>query len=66
MTREKLINLILDGLMFIVPFLELTELMAVIPLEWLPWYMLATVVLRRLIRVLEERKKINVYPELDS
>jgi uncharacterized membrane protein (DUF106 family) len=66
MTKEKLINLILDGLMFIVPFLELTEMVAVIPLEWLPWYMLATVVLRRLIRVLEERKKTNVYPEVGT
>lgn len=40
--------------MFVVPILELSELLAVIPPEWLPWYMLATVILRRIVRLIEE------------
>ena len=50
----KLLNWTLDVLMFIVPILELTELIAIIPVEYLPYYMLATVVMRRGIRLLEE------------
>jgi hypothetical protein len=46
--------------MIIVPVLELTEMVAVIPIEYLPWYMLGTVLLRRAVRVLEE--KLNVEP----
>jgi hypothetical protein len=45
--------------MFVVPILELSELAAIIPIEWLPWYMLATVVLRRLVRLLEEKVKAD-------
>lgn len=52
----KLVNYLIDGLMFIVPILELSELIAVIPVEYLPWYMLATVILRRVVRLLEESR----------
>lgn len=50
----KFMNWLLDFLMMVVPFLELTELIAIIPVEYLPYYMLATVVLRRGMRMLEE------------
>jgi hypothetical protein len=40
--------------MMIVPILELTELIAIIPIEYLPYYMLATVLARRGIRMLED------------
>lgn len=50
----KLLHLLLDFLMMVVPILELTELIAIIPVEYLPFYMLATVLARRGIRVLEE------------
>jgi len=50
----KLLNFFVDFLMFVVPILELSEMMAVIPPEWLPWYMLGTVILRRTLRLLEE------------
>ena len=50
----KLLNLFVDFLMFVVPILELSEMLAVIPPEWLPWYMLGTVILRRTLRLLEE------------
>ena len=55
----KTINYGLDFLMFIVPILELTEVAAIIPPVYLPYYMLGTVVLRRLIRVLEEKKVVK-------
>ena len=51
---KKTLNLILDVLMFVVPILELTELVAVIPVEYLPFYMLGAVILRRSVRLLEE------------
>jgi len=51
---SKFLHYLLDGLMFVVPVLEITEVMAVIPPEYLPWYMLVTVMLRRLVRLLEE------------
>jgi hypothetical protein len=41
--------------MFIVPIMELSEVLTIIPVEWLPWYMLVTVILRRALRVLEEK-----------
>lgn len=50
----KLLNFFIDFLMFVVPILELSEMLAVIPPEWLPWYMLGTVILRRTLRLLEE------------
>ena len=50
----KLLNFFIDFLMFVVPILELSEVLAVIPPEWLPWYMLGTVILRRTLRLLEE------------
>lgn len=50
----KLLNFFVDLLMFVVPILELSEMLAVIPPEWLPWYMLGTVILRRTLRLLEE------------
>lgn len=50
----KLLNFFIDFLMFVVPILELNEMLAVIPPEWLPWYMLGTVILRRTLRLLEE------------
>jgi hypothetical protein len=52
---KKALELLLDFLMFVVPILELTDLMTFIPTEWLPYYMIATVVLRRLLRLLEEK-----------
>ena len=51
----KLLNYLLDVLLFIVPILELTEVVTFIPTEYLPWYMLASVILRRLMRMLEEK-----------
>lgn len=51
---RKTLNFVLDLLMFVVPILELTEMVAVIPTEYLPFYMLGTVVLRRSVRLLEE------------
>ncbi len=55
MTWTKFLNYLLDFLMFIVPIMELSEVVTLIPMEWLPWYMLATVVLRRALRMLEEK-----------
>lgn len=55
MTWAKFLNYLLDFLMFIVPIMELSEVLTIIPVEWLPWYMLATVILRRALRVLEEK-----------
>lgn len=55
MTWTKFLNWLLDFLMFIVPIMELSEVITLIPVEWLPWYMLATVVLRRALRLLEEK-----------
>lgn len=52
--KLRLANLFLDGLMFLVPILELSELVAIIPVEYLPYYMLTTVILRRALRMLEE------------
>ena len=49
----KILNGLMDFLMFIVPLMELTDLMAVIP----PWYMISTVVLRRILRMLEDHLK---------
>jgi hypothetical protein len=54
----KGLNYLLDFLMIVVPILEISELIAIIPREYLPWYMLGTVVLRRLARILE--RKLNV------
>lgn len=51
---RKTLNFVLDLLMFVVPILELTEMVAVIPTEYLPFYMLGTVILRRSVRLLEE------------
>ena len=50
----KFANWLLDFLMMVVPILELTEAIAIIPIEYLPYYMLTTVILRRAIRMLEE------------
>lgn len=52
---KKTLELLLDFLMFVVPILELTDVMTFIPPEWLPYYMISTVVLRRLLRLLEEK-----------
>ena len=51
----KLLDYLLDFLMFVVPILELSDLMAFIPPEYLPYYMISTVVLRRLLRLLEDK-----------
>jgi hypothetical protein len=56
---RKILNWGLDALMFIVPILELTEVVAFIPVEYLPLYMLATVVLRRVVRVIEDHLDAN-------
>lgn len=50
----KILNAVLDILMFVVPIMELSEFATLMPPEFLPWYMLATVVLRRVVRVLEQ------------
>jgi hypothetical protein len=59
---EKLLNWTLDGLLFVVPILEVTELIAVIPGEYLAWYMLVALILRRAVRILENhlRKEKDV------
>lgn len=51
---EHALNLFLDGLMFIVPLLELVGGMNVIPPDWLPWYIVGMVILRRLVRILQK------------
>jgi hypothetical protein len=58
------LNYLLDFLMFVVPILELTDFMTFIPAEWLPYYMITTVVLRRLLRLLED--KLNVASKEDT
>jgi hypothetical protein len=50
----KYLHHLLDFLMMIVPILELTEVIAFIPPEYLPYYMLSTVLLRRGLRLLED------------
>lgn len=50
----KALHITLDSLMIVVPLLELTEFIAIIPMEYLPFYMLGTVLLRRFVRYLEE------------
>jgi hypothetical protein len=55
----KFLHWLLDFLMLVVPFLELTEVIAVIPIEYLPYYMLVTVVARRGIRMLEEHLNVK-------
>ncbi len=55
---KKTLELLLDFLMFVVPILELSDMMTFIPADWLPYYMITTVVLRRLLRLLED--KLNV------
>lgn len=57
MTYKTIINSSLDALMFVVPILELSGVMALIPAEYLPVYMLTVTGLRRLIRILEEANK---------
>ncbi len=52
---KKALEWLLDFLMFVVPILELTDFMTFIPPEYLPYYMIATVVLRRLLRLLEDK-----------
>lgn len=47
------LDYVLDGLMFVVPVLEMTEITALIPAEWLPVYMLVSVGGRRAIRILQ-------------
>lgn len=39
-----------NALAAIVPILELTELRAVIPADWLPWYMLGVVLANMALR----------------
>ena len=51
---KKTLNTSLDILLFIVPVLEVSELIAVIPYEYLPWYMLGALILRRSARYLED------------
>lgn len=41
--------------MFVVPILELTDVIALIPTPYLPYYMISAVVLRRATRLLEEK-----------
>ena len=51
---EKFLNWLLDFLLFIVPVLELSELITLIPGEYLAWYMLGAVLLRRSVRLIED------------
>ena len=53
----KFLHWTLDFLMFVVPILDLTEVVATIPPVYLPYYMLTAVVLRRALRVLEDKLK---------
>ena len=50
----KALNYFLDFLLFIVPILELTEVVSLINPAYLAHYMISTVVIRRLVRVLED------------
>lgn len=52
---KKILNYALDGFMFVVPILELSEAVAIVPAEYLPFYMLGTVILRRTVRLLEDK-----------
>ncbi len=61
----KLLDYLLDFLMFVVPILELSELMSFIPPEYLPYYMITTVVLRRLLRLLEDKLRATSKTSLD-
>jgi hypothetical protein len=61
----KLLDYFLDFLMFVVPILELADLMAFIPPEYLPYYMITTVVLRRLLRLLEDKLRGPTKTSLD-
>ena len=61
----KLLDYFLDFLMFVVPILELADLMAFIPAEYLPYYMITTVVLRRLLRLLEDKLRGPTKTSLD-
>lgn len=49
----KYLNMALDVLLFIVPLLEMTQLVAIMPPEYLPVYMLVMLVLRRSVRMLQ-------------
>jgi len=49
---KKALNYLLDFLLFVVPIMELTEMLAIMPTEYLPFYMLGTVLLRRGVRLL--------------
>ena len=51
MTKD--LNMALDVLLFIIPLLEMTQLVAIIPPEYLPVYMLVMLVLRRSVRMLQ-------------
>ncbi len=50
----KILNGALDTLLFIVPLMDVAEVMAFIPPEWYPLYMLAVLILRRTARVMED------------
>jgi len=61
-TFIKYLTGFLDVLMLLVPFLELTEVISVIPLEYLPVYMLVVTLTRRGIRIIQEylaKKKVG-------
>ena len=49
----KYLNMVLDVLLFIVPLLEMTQVVAFMPIEYLPVYMMVTLVLRRAVRMLQ-------------
>jgi hypothetical protein len=57
--KVKTLNYVLDFLMMVVPILELTELIAIIPIEYLPYYMLSAVIARRAIRMLEDHLNVK-------
>ncbi len=55
----KLLDWFMDGLMFVVPILEMTEVMSFIPPEYLPVYMITVTVARRALRLWEDRNSAS-------
>lgn len=53
---NKFFERLLDFLMFVVPLLELTQVIAFIPAAYLPHYIVAVVILRRTLRFMQGKK----------
>jgi len=55
--RQKILaglSVTLDSLMFVLPVLEMAEVTQLIPVEYLPLYLLVVVGVRRGVRILEK------------